>query len=140
MTPPTPSPPAFSRPSTGSWSGWCWSWYAVDFPRSRYVWRTCKMVRSIKRAVGRTGGQAVSTALATAALLTARPPDRLTAQSARVEELAARFSAFTAVFGSEQTVPASPLALLPRRRQGPPGHVGLTLRPRSAPPGPGWLV
>src|SRR2546425_10520009 len=104
---------------------------------SRYAWRTWEMVRSIKRAVGRTGGQAVSRALATAALLTARPPDRLTAQSARVEELAARFSAFTAVSGYEQAVAASPPAVLPRRAQDPAGHGGLP--PLRGPPQPGAL-
>ena len=85
------------------------------------------MVRSIKRAVGRTGGQAVSTALATAALLTARPSDRLTAQSPGVADLALRFSAFTAVSGYEQAVTDSLVALLPGSVKDRAGNVVLTL-------------
>jgi len=60
-------------------------------------------------------------------LLTARPPDRLTAQSARVEELAARFSAFTAVSGYEQAVTDSLVALLPGSAKDRAGNVVLTL-------------
>ncbi len=85
------------------------------------------MVRSTRGAVGRTGGQAVSTALAVAALLTARPPDRLTAQSPGVADLALRFSAFTAVSGYEQAVTDSLAALLPGSAKDRAGNVVLTL-------------
>jgi hypothetical protein len=88
------------------------------------------MFNLVRRAVRRSGGHAVGTAVAAVALLTARPPDRLSAQS--VADLATRFAAFTAVSGYEQAVTDSLVALLPGSTRDRAGNVLLTLG-RGAP-------
>ncbi len=54
----------------------------------------------MRRAVGRSGGQAVGRCAVIAVLLTARPPDRLTAQdSSRISEVQTVLSALTETYG-----------------------------------------
>ncbi|MGE5743236.1 MAG: M20/M25/M40 family metallo-hydrolase [Gemmatimonadota bacterium] len=77
------------------------------------------------RAVRRSGGRLLQAAILAALTLTARPPDRLTAQA--VSTLAPRLAAMTAVSGYERAVTDTILRLLPGATRDRIGNVVLTL-------------
>jgi putative aminopeptidase FrvX len=76
---------------------------------------------AVGQAVRRSGGLAVGIV----SILTARPPDRLSAQS--LDALTLRFTAFTAVSGYEDAVRDSLLALLPGATRDRFGNILITL-------------
>src|SRR5512147_600149 len=76
----------------------------------------------------RSGGRLVQAAILAALTLTARPPDRLTAQAAQsLATLAPRLAAMTAVSGYERAVTDTILRLLPGATRDRIGNVVLTL-------------
>ena len=81
--------------------------------------------RSLKDSLPVVGGQAVRVTALAGALLTAYPPNRLSAQT--VDQLAVRLSAMTAVTGLEQAMADSLLLLVPGSARDRAGNVTLTL-------------
>jgi len=83
--------------------------------------------RSLKDSLPVAGGQAVRATALTVLLLTAYPPNRLSAQGSGVETLAVRLASMTAVTGLEQAMADSLLALVPGSARDRAGNVTLTL-------------
>ena len=131
-TRPSHSPRGCSRWSTACCRPWCWSWRGggrrrcpSDFPQLvRLSSRETRLGWNSNKADRRIGGWADRAALLTL-LLSAYPAIRLTAQT--VDQLALRFTSWTAVTGFERAVTDSLVALLPGGTRDRFGNVIVTL-------------